>query len=95
MLPMVTAMDSHGMPTMVMEQTISTTTAMVIPQVPSCSVVRSPLTIHSVTTSASMKIWDLWIRPVTLETARFTITHAISKKVSIPSGIEAMAMVVL
>lgn len=37
----------------------------------------------------------LWIRPVTLETARFTTIRSISKKVSIPSGTEAMAMAVL
>ena len=95
MPPMVMATDSLGMLTMVMEQTISTITVMAIQQVPSCSVGQSPLTIHSVTTSVSMKIWDLWIRPVTPETARFTTTHSISKKVSIPSGTEAMAMVVL
>lgn len=82
---MVTAMDSHGMLTMVMEQTISTTTAMVIQQVLSCSVVSSPLTIHSVTRRQYEDMGPL-DPPVTTETARFTTIRSISKKVSIPSG---------
>ena len=90
----VTATDSLGMLTMVMEQTISTTTVMAIQQVPSCSVVRSPSTIHSVIISASMKIWVLWIRQVIQGTVRFTTTHSISKKVLIQSGVQFTGIMV-
>ena len=84
-----------GMLTMVTEQTISTTTATEIPQVPSCSVEEILLTIHSVTISVRTKIWDHWTRQVTPEIVRFTTIRSISKKVSIPSGTEVMAMAVL
>ena len=91
---MVTAMDSLGMLTMVMEQTISTTTAMEIQQVRSCSVMIILLTIHSVTISAKMKIWGLWIQLKIVETARFTTIHSISKQVSHLFGVQLIAIMV-
>ena len=85
---MVTVTDSLGMLITVMEQTISTTTATAIRQVRSCSVDRSPSIIHSVTTSARMKIWDLSILQEIQEIVRFTIILSILRKDLQVSGLQ-------